>query len=544
MKSFFSLALALCGAVLLTGCPDTGIICQAGTVRCGQGCVDSNADAKNCGGCGSACRSGEVCSAAACVCAAGTFSCNGECVVRDNDVKNCGACGKACAMGEVCEAGACKLGCTASPTSTLCGTSCVNFGTDAMNCGACNVKCENSQSCHAGRCTYDLVAACFSSGQVVGLQASTEFRGPAEALGTAPQSLAALNGVLLSLDGIDQRLYQARLRSVGGRAFAKLLEENKTGSAPNQVVVDGQRVYVVNSASGTLQVLGAPTVNVDGGGEVGDAGISGGQALTTLSEINLGANTYPQGLAKVGNNAWIPLYGGFGAANAGAGQKVVRVDVTDPTLPIVRETIDLSTLNLKPFDGGSPVARPYAILARNGNVYVALNNLNATTYVPEGPGLLAKIDLLSKAVTVIDLGGDKCLNPGWLASDGVNLLVSCLGAAEYSGAPDFALLRTAKSGVVLLDTNDQRRGTWEPSCPAGADGGPGCTPILPSRFTVSNGRAYVGDQNGGRVFVLDIVGTQLVERRGYFGDAGLPISACAPDPVTGIANVSDVFAVP
>ncbi len=542
MKSLLAPVLVLLAVAVLPGCPDTGIICATGTVRCGQGCVDSSADPKNCGGCGSACRSGQVCNAAACVCNAGTFACGGECVVRDSDVKNCGACGNLCKSGEVCEAGSCKLTCTLLATSTLCGTACVNFNTDANNCGGCGTVCENSQSCHAGRCTYDLVAACFSSGQVVGIQAASEFRGPLESLGTGPQSLATLNNTLLSLDGIDQHLYQAQLKSVGGHAFAKYPVQNITDKAPNQVLVADGFVYVVSSETGTLQVFRVAAAPLPDGGPVPD----GGQNLVALPGAQFGTNSYPEGVAKVGNDLWIPLYGGIGAVGADAGQKVVRVDVSNPQAPLQSETVDLRGLDLKPFPGGNPVARPYAILARGDYLYVALNNLNADTYVPEGPGLLAKISVkLPRTVSVIDLGADTCRNPGWLATDGVNLLVSCIGAAVYGGPPNFALVKTTQSGVVLLNANDVVTGVWEPKCPAGVDGGQGCTPILPSRFTVSNGRAYVGDTNGGRVFVLDITADgKLGERRGYYGDAGAPISACAPDPVTGIANVSDILAVP
>ena len=539
MKSISAPLLALLTLVLLPGCPATGIICAPGTIRCGQGCVDSNADPKNCGTCGGACRSGQICDRASCICNAGTSSCNGECVVLENDAKNCGACGTQCAVSQVCEGSSCKQSCPLTGASTACGASCVNLTTDATHCGSCTAACENAQSCHAGRCTYDLVAACFSSGQVVGLQRASEFRGPVESLGTGPQSLASIEGTLLALDGIDQRLYQAQQKSVGGHAFAKLRDSNVTGSAPNQVVVEGPFVYIANSGSGTVQILR----NWGGTFPDGGAAVDGGLALTTIAELQLGANTYPQGISKVGDGLWVPLYGGFGAGPAAAGQKVVRVDVSNPTAPMVSDTVSLTGLNLKPFDGGHPVARPFAILALRDSVYVALNNLNPDTYAVEGPGLLAKINVNTRTISVLDLG-DTCLNPGWLASDGVRLLVSCFGAAVYSGAPNFALLKTTQSGVVLLDENDVRRSSWQPTCPAAADGGPGCLPILPSRFAVSGGRAYVGDQNGGRIFVLDINGNTLGERRGYFGDAGAAISACTLDPITGIANVSDILSVP
>jgi hypothetical protein len=54
---------------------------------------------------------------------------------------------------------------------------------------------------------------------------------------------------------------------------------------------------------------------------------------------------------------------------------------------------------------------------------------------------------------------------------------------------------------------------------------------------------YVGDQSGGRLFVLE--GPQLVERRGYFAvDGGPPIQACAVNAMLGYSNVSDVLALP
>ncbi len=547
MKLPHVVSLGALALLLLAGCPDTGIVCQTGTERCGQGCIDPTSDAKNCGACGNACRSGQICDNKVCKCSAGTTSCDGECTVLDTDAKHCGACGAAgstaCTPTQVCEQGQCRTSCpTAGPFTTQCAASCVDVTTDPANCGGCAIACENSQSCRSGHCSYDLVAACFSSGQLVGLQQKSEFKGPAEPLGTGPAALAAYDQTVLVADGIDQKLYQARMRSVGGHAFARLPQVAATGSVPNQVVVDAPYVYVINSGSGTLQVLKKFDGVYPDGGAVADGGVG----LLSVAELPLGANSYPEGLVKVGASVWIPLYGGFGAAGASAGQKVLKVNVSNPAAPAVvtADTIDLSVVNLKPFDGGTPVARPYAIVSHQGALYVALNNLNPDTYVPEGPGLLAKINPTTKAVSIIDLGADKCLNPLWLASDGTHLLVTCGGAAIYNGPPNYELVSTDKSAVVLLDSNDVRQSTWTPGCPAGADGGAGCAPILLGRFALSQGRAYVGDQNGGRIFVLDITGNTLGERRGYSGDAGAAIAACAVDPVTHIANVGDILAVP
>lgn len=638
MKSISILCLGSC-LFFLTGCPDTGIVCQAGTERCGQTCIDPSADSKNCGMCGSACRSGQVCQGGTCQCGSGTVLCDGECVLLETDPKNCGGCGPSfrCGAGQVCENATCKLSCPITgatavcgaacvntktdpnncggcgvacntdggaqvcsatdagvgaclanctgtqtrcgsscvqlqsdrdhcnacgnacaalevctagacmcgPGSTKCGTACVNTATSAQHCGACNNACENSQTCHNGKCAYDLVAACFSSGQVVGLEAKSEFKGPLEPMGTGPQSMVALDDTLLTVDGIDRKVYQGRMASVGGHAFGRVGLPVNTGSAPNQIIADRPYVYLVNSSTGSLQVLRSFGAALPDGGPTGD----GGLALATIAETTLGMNTFPQGLVKLGTHLWIPLYGGFGATDALAGQKVVQVDVSNPAVPYALTAVSLASIDLKPFDGGTPVARPYAITAHNtpdgGFIYVALNNLNPDTYVPEGPGLIAKINpATATVVKVIDLGGTTCLNPGWIVPVGTKLAVSCIGAAEYSGPPNFSLIRTVRAGVRLIDENDNPVAMWSPACPNAADGGPGCTPILPSRFAVSGNRIYLGDQNGGRLFVLEVNGNSIGERRGYFGDAGAAITACTPDMTTGIANVSDVLAVP
>ena len=62
---------------------------------------------------------------------------------------------------------------------------CADLQTDARNCGTCGNGCDNSQSCHAGQCSWDLVAACLSTGQIVGVSAA-DTRGPLQSLGTGP----------------------------------------------------------------------------------------------------------------------------------------------------------------------------------------------------------------------------------------------------------------------------------------------------------------------------------------------------------------------
>ncbi|MEW5743629.1 MAG: MXAN_6577-like cysteine-rich protein [Myxococcota bacterium] len=533
MKQWTTVLLA--GAVVvLLGCPPSGVVCREGTVPCGLGCVDTANDVRNCGACGKACGASQECTSGACTCTPGTTLCDGSCVVFNYDARHCGACNNACAAGQVCEQGQCRATCSVG-SSIRCGDSCVDPLTDAQHCGRCDNACAQGQVCRAGGCGYEAVAACYWSGQAVGLSVSTGSRGPLSDFGTNPGALARYQGTLLAADGTDNRLYQAVANASGG-GFSQVARANATGAVPNQVLVASPYVYIANAGSGTLQVL---KEGADGGDVLLlDAGVPGGVALGTVAELPLGMNSYPQGMAKVGEALWIPLYGGFGATAADAGQEVLEVSVATPEVPQVMRRVSLKDIDLKPFDGGSPVARPFSITAHRGAVYVALNNLNPDTYAPEGPGLLARIDVDAGTVSVIDLGAAECLNPQWVAPVGSALAVSCGGKVQYS--PTFTVESVSSAGLVLLNSADVRVAAWSSACPpdAGvmADGGPACPPMMPGRFTSVGQRIVLTDQNAGRIVFLDTADGGLTATRGVT-DA---LNVCPVSPLTGAANVSDV----
>jgi hypothetical protein len=522
------------GAVLLVtfassvACNPSGVVCRAGTSLCGDGCADYASDSRNCGACGIACGDAQVCSGGRCECQAGTEPCDGRCSATAYDPAHCGGCGRACASAEVCEAGACKSRCELG-TALQCGGSCVDVRTDASHCGRCSHVCGEGQSCRSGVCGWDIVAACFSTGQVVGIQTGTELRGPLMSLGTNPAALALSGAVLLVADGTEHRLYQANFPGL-----EKLDVFSPIGAVPNQVLVDGEFIYVVNAESGSLQVLQ----------KTGTGARNGELLLSTVAELWLGQNTYPQGAAKLGDSLWLPLYGGDGAIAAAAGQKVVRVSIENPAQPRVTQTIELQPLDLRAFAGGTPLARPWAIVTHRGAVYAVLNNLNPGDRQPGGPGLLARIDPQTGAATTVALGGEKCLNPQWAVSDGSSLIVSCGGRAVYG--PTWELQSNEGAGLVVLDDHDAVVAFWTAECPAGGagpNGGTTCQPILPGRLALTAGRVYLGDQNKGRLFVLEVTDAGFVERRGYSSAGGGPIAAC-PENASGYANVSDVLAVP
>src|SRR5262249_40281173 len=115
---------------------DTAVGCPTGTTMCGSSCVETKVDPSNCGACGTACTSDQVCSAGTCAltCAGGTTKCGSSCLDTNVDPKNCGSCGNACTAGQVCNAGSCAATC--SPGLVQCGASCIDPMSNLTNCGA------------------------------------------------------------------------------------------------------------------------------------------------------------------------------------------------------------------------------------------------------------------------------------------------------------------------------------------------------------------------------------------------------------------------
>ena len=85
---------------------DTGTTCNSPMIVCGGSCVDTKTDAQHCGGCTTACASGQTCSESLC-CNANETVCNGACIDTSSDLSNCGACGKTCSGA--CSGGNCVL---------------------------------------------------------------------------------------------------------------------------------------------------------------------------------------------------------------------------------------------------------------------------------------------------------------------------------------------------------------------------------------------------------------------------------------------------
>jgi hypothetical protein len=574
-------AVALVFGLGLSGCLQTSALeCMGGTTECNVTCVYLSVDPFNCGGCGNACQPRAICVAptdggnlGACECPVGNplpdggqtiLLCDGACSDITTDPNNCGGCagagGTVCSSGQVCAptdagSGACETSCG---TATECNGACVTLSTDPNNCGACGNICPQGYDCHAtpngtapGTCLPDAVVACISNtGTVAPIFDSPvqPVAGPGVPGGTVPEALGILgDGLLVGAEGPLGELALENLSLVSPEA------PPINASGPTFIEVDtrsdaGSWVYVVDGTGNTLIVLtGPPSASAQV--LLPDGGLQG-LGLVLDGGFIFGQNTDPQPYARVNNEIFVPLYGGYPPNQMGNGGTVVRLDVTNPSVPVVVGTYDMKLAPLQTFDGGLSDPRPSQALLHEGLVYVVLQNLvvdpDTGDYDSAGPSMLVKIDPtqppdggLGGVSQYVTLDAGACLNAGAMAENSVTggLLVSCFGQAQFDPST-FATLSVDRSAVLSLDVNDVLLASWSPQCPAG---GAACTPPIAGPLALVNGRVYVGDSSSGRVFVVSLgaIG-QLTQLVGYGPDGGVPLQPCP----TGISDVSAIITVP
>jgi Stigma-specific protein, Stig1 len=148
--------------------------CGAGLTLCGLlDCVNTSTDRYNCGSCGNACPTGEICRNGQCTvrtvqkrtCSAGLTLCNlVTCVNTSSDTKNCGSCGHVCPNTQVCTDGQCRVPVKALVTQDPClyqgktncwGTCIDTAGSDNNNCGGCGWVCPGGLTCDHGECVME-----------------------------------------------------------------------------------------------------------------------------------------------------------------------------------------------------------------------------------------------------------------------------------------------------------------------------------------------------------------------------------------------------
>jgi hypothetical protein len=243
-------------------------------------------------------------------------------------------------------------------------------------------------------------------------------------------------------------------------------------------------LYVSNAAIGSLVVVDPAAVR------------------SIVAEVDLGAGSFPQGIAFAGGKAYVALNG------------LNQVAVVDLATRKVTKAIDLSAL-------ASPgkAALPSRLLAAGSRIYVTLWNLDPSFSAP-GNGLLAVIDTATDALALlvnpVDLGSS-CLDPAGLALLGDTLWVTCgffsykaVSSADIAGAAFVPVALAA--GAPIVGTAVSANG------------------FAPGAITFCNGMGYVGDRFSGNVLRFD-PSARAVKAQGL---------VCAPT-ASGSAFVADVL---
>src|SRR5262249_32201745 len=119
-----------------------------GKQDCNGSCIDTQSDTVNCGACGNACGSGEVCINGQCYCPGGK-SCNGRCTNINNDPLNCGRCGLACPAGYACCNGNC---CQSGACADIGFSECCPTERICKDSNDLNFCCSEGQICCNGQC--------------------------------------------------------------------------------------------------------------------------------------------------------------------------------------------------------------------------------------------------------------------------------------------------------------------------------------------------------------------------------------------------------
>jgi hypothetical protein len=91
--------------------PTKALVCPSDLRSCGATCTDITTDRDNCGACGVACSSSQVCQMGECMrkCSAGETRCFDGCHDLFYDAQNCGTCGNSCPVGLTCNKSVCSL---------------------------------------------------------------------------------------------------------------------------------------------------------------------------------------------------------------------------------------------------------------------------------------------------------------------------------------------------------------------------------------------------------------------------------------------------
>lgn len=371
---------------------------------------------------------------------------------------------------------ACQKEVVCTTEQVTCGGSCASLGSDPSHCGACGFACGAGETCSGGQCcsgaecSAAVYAACFNGNAVQGATPALAPVGAPVAVESGPISLAWRAGQLWVATSLSNTVDRMALSPTGlvpsGALPTVVIPAVPPFSDLEFLAEHDGLLYVSNAAVGQLVVVDPAA------------------SSAIVGAIDLGAFSFPQGIAFAGGKAYVALNG--------SGQ----VAVVDLASGAVTSNIDLA-------GQASPGAMPLpSRMAVSGNrLLVTLWNLDSF-FVPAGNGRLAVVDTSTDALVAgaspLDLGS-ACKNPAGIAVNGSTAWVTCgffpfdaTSAADIQGA---ALVPVDLSGTT------PRVGTAVP-----------VTGAAPGAITFCEGVGFSGDRFSGNVLRFDPVAGSVTAR--------------------------------
>ncbi len=217
--------------------------CDAGFADCdgdGTSCEASLAKPGTCGSCMKACANGERCSAGQCV-AACTFpetDCNGACETLATSVTSCGSCARGCGVENgtaSCSGGVCKVA-SCEPGYAACGDTCYATSTDPDRCGPTCRACPVSD-------TVGELPVC--NGGVCGVVCKVGLVRCGSACVSTTSSATNCGACGVTCGAVETCIAGACVETSSVQLVTGL-------SAPEDIAVDGQNLYVTDPGSDTV----------------------------------------------------------------------------------------------------------------------------------------------------------------------------------------------------------------------------------------------------------------------------------------------------
>jgi YVTN family beta-propeller protein len=371
---------------------------------------------------------------------------------------------------------ACQKEVVCTAAQATCGGGCASLDSDPANCGACGFTCGSGETCSAGQCcsgagcSAAVYAACFNGNAVQGATAGLAPVGAPVEVESGPISLAWRAGQLWVATSLSNTLDRMALSPSGlvpsGTLPTVVIPAVPPFSDLEYLAEHDGLLYVSNAAVGQLVVVDPAAASAIAGA------------------VDLGAFSFPQGIAFASGKAYVALNG--------SGQ----VAVVDLATRTVTSTIDLSG---QASPGASPLPSRMAVVG--SRLLVTLWNLDSS-FTPAGNGRLAVVDTatdaLLPAAPSLDLGA-ACRNPAGIAANGSTAWVTC-GFFPFDATGPSAIQGAAFVPVDLSGATP-RVGAAVP-----------VTGAAPGAIAFCDGVGFSGDRFSGNVLRFDPVAGSVTAR--------------------------------